>query len=104
MFLLFALFYFVIYPKLGVVKRYQVGHALHRQERQELLFDRHRTKIGDAAIVPIRLKVNGVSAQQDPARLRKVHEQRVVAGSVADPRDGCMMVPFLRSEGNFGEI
>ena len=86
MFLFFGLFDFVIDPKLSVVKGYQVGDPLHRQERLELLLGWHRTKIGDAAIVPVRLKVNGVSAQQDPARLGKVHEQRVVAGSVAGRR------------------
>src|ERR1700676_204896 len=86
MLLLLAHLHIVIDPKLRMPKRHQVGHALHRQERLKLLFGGHRSEIRDAAVVPIRLQVNGVATQQNRSRLGKVNEQGVMAGSV--PRRG----------------
>jgi hypothetical protein len=65
---LVALGLFVIDPKLGVVKGYQIGDALHRYLRLNPLFGRHGTEIRNAAVVPILLQVNGVAGQPEAAQ------------------------------------
>jgi len=52
----------MIDPKLRVIKRNQIGHALHRQGAIEP-FARGGmvSEIGDAAVVPIFLQVNCVN-------------------------------------------
>ena len=66
---LVCLRFLVIDPKLRVIKRNQIGHALHRQERLNFLLGRHGGEIGDAAVVPVLLQVDSVTTQQNPSRL-----------------------------------
>jgi len=61
-FQLVALRLLVIDPQLRVIKRNQVGHALHGQLRLNFLLGGHGGEVGNAAVVPILLQVDGVAA------------------------------------------
>jgi hypothetical protein len=73
-FLFLGLLHLVINPELRVVEGHEIGHALHRELRLDLLVSRHGAEKGDSAIVPIGLEMHDVPAQQNPSCSSQMHE------------------------------